>query len=226
MADRSADALLERLFARDVLCAAAPIADYLDALRPSERAAIADASAPHRRAEFSTGRWLARGLLAKAGVVDATIDRGSDRAPIWPAGFVGSISHSGELCAVAVARAQDCVGLGLDLEPDLPLRAGLERLICFDDELAWIADADGEGERLRRCRMVFSAKEAVYKAFYPRARRVWRFAEVALELDLARGVFRARLPADAGRAEIMGRIAFADGWMASGVAITPPAPAG
>lgn len=213
------DTLLEGLFPSDVRSAIAPIADHFESLRPKERTALAATALPRRREEFSTGRWLAHRLLAHAGEADPAIERGPDRAPIWPTGWLGSISHAGDRCAVVVASTRDYAGLGLDLELDAPVRAGLERMICFGRELDWLATAPSEAERLRRCRMVFSAKEAVYKAFYPRVRRVWRFAEVALELDLAREAFDARLPADAGVEAVRGRLRIGSGWILAGVAI-------
>lgn len=206
---------LEGLFDAPIRTASAEIADHLDSLHPEEQGAVAQASTARQR-EFATGRWLARRLLQELGEPVVAIGRNADRTPHWPAGWVGSITHSGPGCAVAIGRASDLHGLGIDLEPDRAVKPGVERMVCFGDELAWIA-AEGEGEVGRRCRLVFSAKEAVYKAFHPRTGRVWRFAEVALEIDLVRGRFEARLPADAGPAAIAGRILCRDGWIVSGV---------
>lgn len=206
---------LEGLLSQDVQVASASIEDHRSTLFPEELDGLSQAS-PSRQHEFATGRWLAHALLREQGERDVAIPRNADRTPRWPVGWVGSITHSGTACAVAVARASVRLGIGIDLEPDRAVKPGLERMICFGDELAWIA-AEGEGEVGRRCRLVFSAKEAVYKAFHPRSRRVWRFAEVALEIDLARGDFEARLPADAGPASIAGRILRRGGWIVAGV---------
>ncbi|MFO0687483.1 MAG: 4'-phosphopantetheinyl transferase superfamily protein [Myxococcota bacterium] len=206
---------LAGLFSESVQSASAPIEDHLEALLPLEREGIAQASTA-RRHEFATGRWLARSLLRAKGAGEVPIPRNPDRTPGWPAGWVGSITHSGHACAVAVARSEVCRGLGIDLEPDQAVKPGLERMICFGDELAWIA-AEGESGLGRRCRMVFSAKEAVYKTFHPHTRRVWRFEEVALEIDLLRERFEARLPPDAGPSTISGRILCRGGWIVSGV---------
>lgn len=206
---------LEGLFSAAVLTASAPIDDHVAALLPAERDGLAQAS-PSRQREYATGRWLAHALLREQGEHDLAIPRNADRTPRWPIGWVGSITHSESACAVALARADARLGIGIDLEPDRAVKPGLERMICFGDELAWIAAA-GEGGIGRRCRLVFSAKEAVYKAFHPRTRRVWRFAEVALEIDLDREIFEARLPADAGPATITGRILRRGGWIVSGV---------
>lgn len=206
---------LDGLFSAAVHVASATIEDHRSALLPEERDGLSQAS-PSRQHEFATGRWLAHALLRDQGERDVAIPRNADRTPRWPVGWVGSITHSATACAVAVARESARQGIGIDLEPDQAVKPGLERMICFGDELAWIG-AEGREEVGRRARLVFSAKEAVYKAFHPRSRRVWRFAEVALEIDLEHGRFEARLPADAGPASIGGRFLRTGGWIASGV---------
>ena len=110
-----------------------------------------------------------------------------------------------------------CDAIGIDLEPDLPVKPGLERMICFGDELDWTRMA-GDAMAGSRSRIVFSAKEAVYKAFHPRTRRVWRFAEVALTIDLTAERFTARLPADAGPDVVVGRLRVRDGWIIAAIA--------
>lgn len=204
------------LFSAPIRAAVVPIEDHTHDLHPIETKGIATA-VESRQHEFSTGRWLARGLLAELGQSPVAIPRARDRTPCWPPGWIGSITHSGPLCAVAVARSTAQRGIGIDLEPDRAPKPGLERLICFGEELSWIGSS-GEAERGRRCRLVFSAKEAVYKAFHLRTDRVWRFSEVSLEFDLDRGVFDAHLPPDAGPKSIVGRFIRRDGWIVSGVA--------
>lgn len=200
----------------DARLAIAAIADHRTELLPAERAGIERAS-DARQIEFSTGRWLARRLLAELGESAIAIPRNADRTPGWPPGWVGSITHSGSLCVAGLAPAARLHGLGLDLEPDESVKPGLERMICFGEELEWIAQA-GEGEHGRRCRAVFCAKEAVYKAFHPTTGRVWRFAEVAVSIDLAGEAFHARLPVDAPVEAIEGRLLRREGWILAGVA--------
>ena len=88
-----------------------------------------------------------------------------------------------------------------------------------DREFDWVGEGAGADpvERRRRCRVVFSVKEAVYKAFYPRTREFWSFQDVGVEIDLDAARFSATLPASAGRATIEGRVFRRDGWILSGV---------
>ena len=182
---------------------------------PAERDLIRGV-AQKRKLEFATGRILARRLLEDLGHPDFPLLRDPDRVPIWPSDVVGSISHKERLCVVAVASIRDRAGLGIDIEPDQPVTPGLEQRICLPAEEAWAA-AEGPSEVGRRCRAVFSVKEAVYKAFFPRVRKVWGFHDVEVSIDLERESFRASLPATAKRADVEGRIFRRQGWILSGV---------
>lgn len=207
---------LEGLFEDPIRTGAAEVADHRDALHPSELEAITQASTA-RQCEFATGRFVARRLMHALGEPLAAIERNADRSPRWPFGLVGSITHSSGICAAAIGSAMACDAIGIDLEPDLPVKPGLERMICFGDELDWTRMA-GDAMAGSRSRIVFSAKEAVYKAFHPRTRRVWRFAEVALTIDLTAERFTARLPADAGPDVVVGRLRVRDGWIIAAIA--------
>jgi 4'-phosphopantetheinyl transferase EntD len=159
---------------------------------------------------------LARRLLAQLGHPDHDLLPDTDRVPIWPTGVVGSISHKDDLCVVVVSRERDRSGLGVDVEQDQPPKPGLERMVCTPAERHWLEAVDS-AEAGRRCRAIFAAKEAVYKAFFPRLREVWGFQDVELEIDLEAESFRAALPAGAPRSSIDGRLLRRAGWILAGV---------
>ncbi|MEZ4281077.1 MAG: 4'-phosphopantetheinyl transferase superfamily protein [Myxococcota bacterium] len=211
------DSFLSPLFDAAVARAIAPVEDAMGELPPEEAALVARAVESRRR-EFSTGRRLARRLIADRGIGPGPILRDDDRVPIWPAGIAGSISHSRAFAVVAVCDAASCFGVGIDVEPDEPVKDGIERHVCTPAEREWLdgIDADEAG-RGRRVKLVFSAKEAVYKAFYPRVRVFWGFHDVMLELDEEGGRFRASLPASAGRRHVEGRFVRGHGTIVSGV---------
>ena len=210
---RSVENLLEGLLPTEIRASATTIADHVGELFPEERPLIAKA-VPSRQHEFSTGRVLARRLLEELGVSGVALLRDDDRVPRWPADVVGCLSHSDSLCIAAVGRASRFRGIGLDCEPDEPVSQDVERVVCRGEEHDWVAAGRGD-ERGRRCRLVFSVKEAVYKAFYPRTRVFWSFQDVGVSIDLERGRYRASLPESAGRAEIEGRVVCRDGWILS-----------
>lgn len=211
------EALLEPLFDASIARAIAPVVDAVAELTEEERSLVARA-ADSRRREFSTGRKLARRLLAEQGIAARSILRDDDRVPIWPPNVTGSISHCRDYAVVAVCDAHACFGLGVDIEPDEPVKPGVERIVCTEAERRGLGGGDEcDPIRGRRVKLFFSAKEAVYKAFYPRVRTFWNFHDVALELDEGRGRFVAALPASAGRAHVEGRFVRGHGMIVCGV---------
>ncbi len=137
-------------------------------------AALANAY-PKRRREFLAGRYCARQALRSLGgeMAGESLPVGSDRLPQWPSGWLGSISHS-RLAAVAVVeRAASCTALGIDLEAWLDEAAGadVEPQITLPGELELLA----AWTRPRALTLLFSAKEALFKALYPQVRRFLDF---------------------------------------------------
>jgi 4'-phosphopantetheinyl transferase EntD len=209
--------LLDGLFESSIHADASPIDFQPSDLLPGEAKLIANARASRRR-EFSTGRVLARRLLAGMSLDDFALLRDDDRVPIWPGGIVGCISHTRNLCVVAVARTSVCRGIGLDVEPDEPVKPGIEARVCTPTEVAWL-DGGPASDRGQRGRMIFSIKEAVYKAFYPSQREAWRFQDVDVRLDLEAGQFRASPPEISGVAEVGGRLLRRAGWIVAGLTV-------
>jgi 4'-phosphopantetheinyl transferase EntD len=207
------DAWLADLFEPPVRVAASAIdADAADLL-PEERACVARA-VPARQREFATGRARARTLLAELGAPAVALLRDEDRVPRWPAGVVGSISHTRELCVVALAPAARVAALGVDVEPDEDLEPELWPRVATEAERAWLL-AQPEAERGRLARALFSVKECVYKAAFPALRERWGFQEVSVALELAGERFRARTPA---AERVTGRLLRRRGFWIAGVA--------
>jgi len=151
------------------------------ALFAAEEIAIRNAR-PKRRREFAAGRACARVALARLGVPQAVLPVGLDRLPLWPAGILGSISHCDTTCAVAVARRDDLAGLGLDVERADPLDEGTVSMVCAEEELEDARRRSGL-HRGVAAKLLFSAKEAVYKCCYPLLRERWDFDEVRIQLE-------------------------------------------
>lgn len=191
-----------------------------DPLWPAE-AEFAKAFSPGRQAEFRHGRACARAALLRLAVPPAAILAGKDRAPLWPEGIVGSISHGGETAAAAVSGDGGLIALGLDLEPALELEENLWPRICRREELdhlRGLSGSPGLGVRL-----LFSAKEAAYKALWPVTRRFLDFHDLAVRLDPDRRSFvvsshRGGFTTKAA-ARMDGRFLETGGLIATGVAI-------
>jgi 4'-phosphopantetheinyl transferase EntD len=160
----------------------------LELLYPEEKDRIANAVEKRRR-EYAMGRLCARRALAHFGVTGFPLVAGSDRAPIWPEHLVGSVSHCTDLCAVAVALKKRFAGIGLDVEFAKPLERGLFRLVLTDREMSALSRYADREARLR-AKVIFSAKESVFKCLYPLIRRFIDFRECNVAL-LEGGVFTA-----------------------------------
>ena len=162
-----------------------------DRAYPTERDAVATAI-PRRRIEFATGRACARAALLQLGVPALAIGRGPAGAPVWPAGVVGTITHCDGYRAAAVARTRDVRTLGCDAEPHEPLPDGVVDLIAFGPERERIEALIASRPEVHWDRLVFSAKESVYKAWYPLTER-WLGHEEAAVTVSTDGSFEAAL---------------------------------
>lgn len=170
--------------------------DPAHSIHPQEGEVVAGA-AEVRRIEFAAGRDLARTALRRLGVDGHALLPAKDRSPQWPAGVVGSISHTRTLCGVVAARRSAVASLGLDIESEEGLAPELWERILGARELAWL-EAAAEAERSRIAMLVFSAKECFYKCQYPLTERFLGFHDVELELDLASRRFVAKPIVDLG----------------------------
>jgi 4'-phosphopantetheinyl transferase EntD len=164
-------------------------------LFPAEEAVIANAVAK-RRGEFATARACARTALAKLGLPPAPIVPGLRGAPQWPSGVVGSITHCAGYRASAVARDCDIVTIGLDAEPHDKLPDGVLKAVASDGEQAMVAALAAAVPGFYWDRMLFSAKESVYKAWFPLTQRWLGFEEASIDFDPVNSTFTARLLVD------------------------------
>lgn len=138
-------------------------ADLQTALFPQEVRSLGRAAGKRRR-EFETGRACARQALERLGLPGTAVATGGHGEPLWPAGVVGSITHCERYRACAVARVRDVRSVGVDAEVHAPLPVGvLEAIAGPAERRALLAHPAGT------CwdRLLFSAKEAVFKAWFP-----------------------------------------------------------
>jgi 4'-phosphopantetheinyl transferase EntD len=163
------------------------------AAEPADVAATAG-MAEKRRLEYLAGRHCARAALARLGIRGHVLAAGADRAPIWPPGIVGSITHTGTaadgFCGVAVARREDLAAVGIDAERDQPLPDEVLPTVLTPRERDALLRRPA-ASRDRVAALCFSAKESVYKALAPSLGRFIEFDQVTVELDLEAGRFTA-----------------------------------
>lgn len=164
-------------------------------LFPAEEAVIANAVAK-RRMEFTTARGCARAALARLGLPAVPILPGLRGAPQWPPGVVGSITHCAGYRASAVARDREVVTIGLDAEPHDTLPAGVLQAVASPAEQARLAALAAARPGVCWDRVLFCAKESVYKAWFPLTRRWLDFEEACVDFDQGSQRFTARLLVD------------------------------
>jgi 4'-phosphopantetheinyl transferase EntD len=161
----------------NLLVLTAGIDDVPGELTPEERPAMTRAVEKRRR-EFAAGRELARRGLRSFGLEGVSIPVSERRYPVWPDGIVGSISHTRERVGVALARRGDYAAVGLDLEFRNAVTPNLFGSILIDSELRRLSAASGEEEAT----LIFSCKEAIFKAVNPLSGEFLDFLDVSIEL--------------------------------------------
>ncbi|MGV1008348.1 MAG: 4'-phosphopantetheinyl transferase family protein [Dermatophilaceae bacterium] len=168
-----------------------PLSDALQAY-PEEAASVARA-VPSRRAEFAAGRACARRALAHLGYPPAPILRGPRGEPGWPPGVVGSITHTSGYAAAAVAAAEVLGGLGIDAEPNAALPEGVLQTIASPAEQEHLARLAGLDEAICWDRLLFCAKESLFKVWYPLAGCWLDFTEADIRFRRRPRTFHAEL---------------------------------
>jgi len=182
---RDANAIVEglphaALFEGPVCVVAGGVHDSCGRLFPEEHLAI-EGAVPGRVAEFSAGRTLARRAIQTVGGEVGAIGVRADRSPIWPKGIVGSISHSGGICVAAVSTADAVVSLGVDVEFGELQRGQLAQYVASRDELARAIET--LRDPVLALRVLFSAKEALFKAQYPLSAKFLDFLDVSIDVS-------------------------------------------
>nr|WP_206439501.1 4'-phosphopantetheinyl transferase superfamily protein [Streptomyces scabichelini] len=166
-------------------------------LYPDEQALIARAVEKRRR-EFTVVRTCARRAMEKLGVAPQAVLTGHRGAPQWPAGLIGSMTHCEGYGAAALARVSDLASLGIDAEPHLPLPEGVLSSVALPAEDGRLRELSAEHPTVHWDRLLFSAKESVYKAWFPLTGKWLDFTEADIEVGMApghatSGFFRAQL---------------------------------
>ncbi len=165
---------------------------------PEEEALIAK-SVAKRRNEFITVRYCARIALAELGLPPVPILKGDKGEPCWPDGVVGSLTHCAGYRGAVVGRSASVRSVGIDAEPHDTLPHGVLDAISLPEERSEIPRA--MSAELHWDRILFCAKEATYKAWFPLTKRWLGFedAHISFEADSpgsATGGFVSRILID------------------------------
>lgn len=149
-----------------------------------------------RRQEYVTGRACAHLALERLGVPAMPILGGARGEPCWPRGVVGSITHCSGFRACAVGRAAEWAAVGIDAERNEPLPTAVIEDIAVPAELVWLQRVlRGPAPKISWDRLLFCAKEAIYKAWYPQMRAWLGFHDATVCINCFDGSFTAKLSA-------------------------------
>jgi 4'-phosphopantetheinyl transferase EntD len=196
-------------------------------LFPEEAQNIAQA-VDSRRRQFTAGRLLARRAWQELGVPPSALLNDEQRVPTWPAGIVGSITHTHGWCGAVVARASEFGALGADVEAASALDLDLWQRVCRPEEREFLG-RQSQGLAGLLAKAVFSAKESIYKALYPTVRVFLDFQAMHIEIGpgaLGSWDWQAELQVPwgayaAGERFGPGRLGIDSEWIVSGIALGP-----
>lgn len=147
---------------------------------PEEEPLIAK-SVAKRRNEFITVRHCARLALGELGVPPVPILKGEKGEPCWPDGVVGSLTHCTGYRGAVVGRSAAVRSVGIDAEPHDVLPQGVLDAIALDEERHEITALP---KGLQWDRILFCAKEATYKAWFPLTKRWLGFEDAHIGFDV------------------------------------------
>jgi len=153
-------------------------------LLPEEQAIAESFSSQKRRTEFTLGRIYAHVALSRFGLESEPLLRNPEtREPCWPDSVWGSITHSAGFAAVAVGLKKEIKGVGIDLESfSRSVDFKIERHVCVDSELTWLESLPIK-QANRALRIIFSAKESIFKCIYPFTKTYLSFKDAAVSIN-------------------------------------------
>lgn len=157
--------------------------ESLEAAGISVPAALAQA-VPKRLTDFVGGRYCAAEAIEAAGLAaPCEIHVGADRGPVWPEGFIGSITHTTGFVSAVAVPVSERRGVGIDSEllPGESVADEIETQVLSAKELDCMLDGMDRLDRARAVILGMSLKESVYKCLRPLVDDIFDFHDVVIE---------------------------------------------
>ena len=153
-------------------------------LHPAEENYFSQLSSVSRKEHYRSGRICAGEVLSKLGTLGQPVLRDPQtREPLWPEGISGAITHSGKWTAAAAGRTSDVSGIGIDLEDlERQVDSRISRHVCIPEEQKWLQEC-GEDFLEQNLKIIFSAKESIFKAFFPYTRTYLHFHDARILME-------------------------------------------
>lgn len=153
-------------------------------LHPAEENYFSQLSSVSRKEHYRSGRICAGEVLSKLGTRGQPVLRDPQtREPLWPEGISGAITHSGNWAAAAAGKTSDVSGIGIDLEDlERQVDSRISRHVCIPEEQKWLQEC-GEDFLEQNLKIIFSAKESIFKAFFPYTRTYLHFHDARILME-------------------------------------------
>ncbi len=153
-------------------------------LHPAEENYFSQLSSVSRKEQYRSGRICAGEVLSKLGTLGQPVLRDPQtREPLWPEGISGAITHSGKWAAAAAGKTSDISGIGIDLEDlERQVDSRISRHVCIPEEQKWLQEC-GEDFLEQNLKIIFSAKESIFKAFFPYTRTYLHFHDARILME-------------------------------------------
>ena len=153
-------------------------------LHPAEENYFSQQSSVSRIEHYRSGRICAGEVLSKLGTRGQPVLRDPQtREPLWPEGISGAITHSGNWAAAAAGKTSDVSGIGIDLEDlERQVDSRISRHVCIPEEQKWLQEC-GEDFLEQNLKIIFSAKESIFKAFFPFTRTYLHFHDARILME-------------------------------------------
>ena len=153
-------------------------------LHPAEENYFSQLSSVSRKEHYRSGRICAGEVLSKLGARGQPVLRDPQtREPLWPEGISGAITHSGNWAAAAAGKTSDVSGIGIDLEDlERQVDSRISRHVCIPEEQKWLQECE-EDCLEQNLKIIFSAKESIFKAFFPYTRTYLHFHDARILME-------------------------------------------
>ena len=153
-------------------------------LHPAEENYFSQLSSVSRKEHYRSGRICAGEVLSKLGTLGQPVLRDPQtREPLWPEGISGAITHSGNWAAAAAGKTSDVLGIGIDLEDlERQVDSRISRHVCIPEEQKWLQECR-EDFLEQNLKIIFSAKESIFKAFFPYTRTYLHFHDARILME-------------------------------------------
>ncbi len=186
-------------FNKKIAFSAVSARDNYYQLHPEEQKIISPKAVENRKIQFYLGRMAVHNTLVSIlGPNNIPVLKSKRGEPLWPSGIIGAITHTGDTAVAAAGRTEYVDGIGIDIEQlNKKVSFKISKKVCTPAELKWVSESADKSDA--RLKMIFSAKESIYKALYPLEKIELGFKDAELIWDPSWQIFHGKLLRAAGQ---------------------------